>query len=83
MKTANPVDEPCYFCKQKAEYSLIVTPRPKGQAQPFGKTQWFQSFCQKHWDQILCTGPLNLTRPIERKDLISQTRPRATMGRKD
>lgn len=82
VQQGEPKDR-CYFCDKNGEYSLLVSPRPKKEhrATRFGSNHWFQSFCRTHWNQILKTGPLNLTRPVERKDLICQSRPRRTLGR--
>jgi hypothetical protein len=60
-------EDRCYFCKDKAMYSILVKECPPRtpDALHYGKL-YFQSFCKKHEREVQKSG-ISMTHAIERE----------------
>lgn len=71
MTKPTPADAVCYFCDRPATKSLLVWPEPKEKrSTQFGALGWLQSFCNEHWKAIVKSHIVDLTKPVERRDLL-------------
>ena len=60
----------CYFCDRPAEKCLSVAPEPKEKGCTFVAGTWLQPFCNEHWKFLMKSKITDLTKPIERSDLL-------------